>query len=296
MRNLDTGLLKTFIEVAKTRHFGRAAENLYLTQSAVSFRIRQLEELLNVKLFERHRHNILLTAAGERLIPHAQGMLAMWQRTFEEVGLDEGQRTPLVLGAPANLWDAFLQKLIVRVICSSPDFSIRTVTETSAALSRGVLEHRIDLGLTLDPPKSDECQTLPAGVLSLQQVASTAGHDMQTAAGMSYVAMDWGTAFNLQLAKSMPQQQPAVLHTGQVHIALEYLLGVGGHAWLPRFLVEPLIESGQLHAVTDAPLIQRQVYMVYRQKNDKLEALNALAAQLREDETLPLQATGTDPA
>jgi len=295
VRNLDTGLLKTFLEVAKTRHFGRAAENLYLTQSAVSFRIRQLEELLNVKLFERHRHNILLTAAGERLIPHAEGMLAMWQRTFEEVGLDQGQKTPLVIGAPANLWDAFLQKLIVRVICSNPDFSIRTVTESSAALSRGVLEHRIDLGLTLDPPKSDECKTLPAGVLALQLVATTPGQDLQSVSELSYVAIDWGTAFNLQLAKSMPQQQPAVLHTGQVHIALEYLRGVGGHAWLPEFLVEPLLNSGQLYAIKDAPLLQRQVHMVYRQKNDKLEAINELVSQLRQDETLPLLATGTGP-
>ncbi len=40
---MDTELLKTFLEVSRTRHFGRAAESLYLTQSAVSFRIRQLE-------------------------------------------------------------------------------------------------------------------------------------------------------------------------------------------------------------------------------------------------------------
>jgi len=43
---VDTELLKTFLEVTKTRHFGRAADNLYLTQSAVSFRIRQLESQL----------------------------------------------------------------------------------------------------------------------------------------------------------------------------------------------------------------------------------------------------------
>ena len=41
---MDTELLKTFLEVQKTRHFGNAADNLYLTQSAVSFRIRQLEQ------------------------------------------------------------------------------------------------------------------------------------------------------------------------------------------------------------------------------------------------------------
>ncbi len=62
---MDTELLKTFLEVSRTRHFGRAAEALYLTQSAVSFRIRQLENQLGVNLFTRHRNNIRLTSAGE---------------------------------------------------------------------------------------------------------------------------------------------------------------------------------------------------------------------------------------
>ncbi len=69
---MDTELLKTFLEVSRTRHFGRAAESLYLTQSAVSFRIRQLENQLGVNLFTRHRNNIRLTAAGEKLLPYAR--------------------------------------------------------------------------------------------------------------------------------------------------------------------------------------------------------------------------------
>ena len=67
---MDIDLLKTFVEVVRTRHFGKAAENLYITQSAVSFRIRQLEQGLGVNLFIRQRNNIQLTAPGERLLPH----------------------------------------------------------------------------------------------------------------------------------------------------------------------------------------------------------------------------------
>ncbi|MEX2517286.1 MAG: LysR family transcriptional regulator, partial [Gammaproteobacteria bacterium] len=45
---MDVDLLKTFLEVQRTRHFGRAADNLFLTQSAISARIRQLEDELGV--------------------------------------------------------------------------------------------------------------------------------------------------------------------------------------------------------------------------------------------------------
>ena len=77
---MDTELLKTFMEVSRTRHFGRAAENLYLTQSAVSFRVRQLEGLLGVELFSRQRNNIRLTPAGEKLLPLAESSVMLEQR------------------------------------------------------------------------------------------------------------------------------------------------------------------------------------------------------------------------
>ena len=81
---MDTELLRTFLEVEKTRHFGHAAENLYLTQAAVSSRIRQLENTLGVSLFNRYRNNINLTPAGERLKPHAEAIMISLSRAVQE--------------------------------------------------------------------------------------------------------------------------------------------------------------------------------------------------------------------
>ena len=61
VRSMDIRFLTTFIEVANTRHFGKAAENLYLTQSAVSARIKLLEEYFHSTLFIRQRNSIQLT-------------------------------------------------------------------------------------------------------------------------------------------------------------------------------------------------------------------------------------------
>lgn len=72
-------ITENLLEVSRTRHFGRAAESLYLTQSAVSFRIRQLENQLGANLFTRHRNNIRLTPAGERLVPYAEMLLNTWR-------------------------------------------------------------------------------------------------------------------------------------------------------------------------------------------------------------------------
>ncbi|WP_306341481.1 LysR family transcriptional regulator [Solemya elarraichensis gill symbiont] len=73
---MDIHTLSVFIEVARSGSFSRAAENLYLTQPAVSKRIAALESELSAPLFNRIGRNISLTEAGEILLPKALQMIA----------------------------------------------------------------------------------------------------------------------------------------------------------------------------------------------------------------------------
>ena len=106
---MDIDLLKTFLEVYRTRHFGRTAENLYLTQSAVSARIRLLEETLGVPLFTRTRNDIQLTPAGTRLLKYAESILNAWSRARQDTALGEEDKISLAIGASYSLWDILLQ-------------------------------------------------------------------------------------------------------------------------------------------------------------------------------------------
>ncbi|MEX2366994.1 MAG: LysR family transcriptional regulator, partial [Pseudohongiellaceae bacterium] len=76
---MDIELLRTFLEVRNTRHFGKAANNLFITQAAVSSRIKLLEQMLESPLFVRYRNNLQLTEAGERLVNHAEEILKAWE-------------------------------------------------------------------------------------------------------------------------------------------------------------------------------------------------------------------------
>jgi DNA-binding transcriptional LysR family regulator len=106
---MDIQLLKTFLEVYRTRHFGRAADNLYLSQSAVSARIRLLEEELGVSVFTRDRNNIQLTVAGQKLLRYAESISTAWNRARQEMAMGEGGPEPLAVGAVPSLWDIALQ-------------------------------------------------------------------------------------------------------------------------------------------------------------------------------------------
>jgi DNA-binding transcriptional LysR family regulator len=73
---MDLRQLECFVAVARHRHFTRAAEDLYLTQSAVSQQVRRLEAQVGLDLLRRTPRGVELTAAGAELLPRAEAILA----------------------------------------------------------------------------------------------------------------------------------------------------------------------------------------------------------------------------
>ncbi len=77
MRELDIGLLKTFIILAETQNFTKTAKRVFRSQSAVSMQISKLEELLDCELFVRDKRNVKLTNDGERLRQYAMQIVRL---------------------------------------------------------------------------------------------------------------------------------------------------------------------------------------------------------------------------
>ena len=284
---MNTDLLRTFLEVAKTRHFGHAADNLYLTQSAVSSRIRQLEETVGVPLFTRQRNNILLTPSGERLLPHAENMLVAWQVALQEVGAPPSQSMQLTLGGTSNLWDTFLQSVLPQLAGRFPNLYIRTEINSSQELTRALLAGRVDIITVLDPPTNVDLEARRIGGLELMMVASSPGLLIEDIPNIGHVFVDWGTAFNLEQARLFNEPVAPALHTGQAHIALEFLLSHGGAAFLPTALVTPYLEQGSLYAIDDAESATQDVHLVFSKTSEKLVQFSPIIAMLEELDIKP---------
>jgi LysR family transcriptional regulator, transcriptional activator of the cysJI operon len=76
-------LLKTFVTVVETRSFSRAAQDLHLSQSAVSKHIARLETQRGARLIERHWPQVDCTTSGFLLLPHAQAIVSLSEQTTD---------------------------------------------------------------------------------------------------------------------------------------------------------------------------------------------------------------------
>lgn len=278
---IDIVLLRTFLELNRTRHFGKAAENLYITQSTMSARIRQLEDILGAVLFIRQRNNIQLTPAGQKLIRHAEGILAAWERTRMDVALQEEQKDSLSIGGASSLWDIFLQDLVHSIRRQLPDTGMRTDTMKAEEIHRALMENRIDLGFVFEAAQYDEFTMHELPVIELVLVATEPGVDTVTALDDGYILVDWGTSFSIQHAKAFPDAPAPTLHMSMGRHALACLLECGGSAYLPRAMVDELLNQQRLHLVADAPVIKRPCYAVYRTASEKLERIEQCLGLVR---------------
>ncbi len=279
---MDTDLLKTFLEVQRTRHFGKAAENLYLTQSAVSFRIRQLEQQLGVNLFVRYRNNIQLTAAGSRLLPHAQTMLDALQRARHDVASSAQHIQQLALGAQTALWESALMPAFFAMQAAKPALHWRTDSLNREQLTRQLLEHQLDLALLLDQPKSEEISSTKLAEITLLPVSSCPNQIASGKLASPYCYVDWGSAFELQHSRYFAEQQTVVLRTSSAALALAWLKQHSASAYLPSALAHTAIKEGMITILSDTPVIVRELYaahLIDHQYHQELAAVISLLQQ-----------------
>ncbi|MBB1428084.1 HTH-type transcriptional regulator HdfR [Shewanella sp. SG44-2] len=279
---MDTDLLKTFLEVSRTRHFGKAAENLYLTRSAVSFRIKQLENILGLELFERLRNNIQPTPAGERMLGHAEAVLNAWERAKQDIILNQQHSAQLALSAGDNIWDAFLQDFLQPLHLGLEGVALRTDVLPATVMTRQLIERTLDIAITFDPPKLDGVILVKLAEVKLYLVSKQAGVKLTQTPTLPYIKVDWGTAFNITHAQDFTMLPLPVLHTSSARIALDFILNNGGCAFLPEALIKPYLYNGSLYVVDDAKCIDRHVYAAYWAENERLayieQAISILTA------------------
>lgn len=265
-------LLTTFLEVSRTLHFRVASENLFITQSAVSARIKLLEDDLGVLLFDRTHKHLKLTREGHRLIKHANELLFMWQKTKHDVGVVEHDAMQLAIGSMNSIWDIVLQGWLQKIHRNLDTVSLFTSTYSPMELRKSVINRTVDIAFLFEPPFIEDLVTEKVSTVPLHLVTTDPDYLDDTQAE-DYIMVDYGESVNSLHLRESQDAAPAKHFMSQPRIALNYILQAGGSAHLPRQMTFEHVEAGKLFIVESAPIYQREIFAVYLAKSHKTDVI-----------------------
>jgi DNA-binding transcriptional LysR family regulator len=259
--NLDH--IWTFLEVADTGNFNRAARNLNVTQSTVSARIKSLEENFGHALLTRGHAGCELTAAGHQLHQYAVGIQRLWQKSHQAVTLRPGFRSVLAIGAQVSLWERLVLDWIAWMREKVPDVALRVEADYSSSQMRQLADGLLDIGVMYQPRHTPG---LVVEKLLEENLVLVATDDREVSPGWieDYVFVDWGDVFLTEHAEAFPQMETAAVAVGLGALGLQYILKYGGSGYFPLRVVQPLIDEGRLYRLAGAPMVRRPAYVVYR--------------------------------
>ena len=144
--------LQVFYTVAKQLSFTKAAEQLFMTQPAVTFQVKQLEEHFNTRLFERHHGKIVLTSVGRLVMDYAERILALTDEMDRRIAdLTGATAGPLLLGASTTIAEFILPQILGEFKARHPEVQAHMSVANSETIVNRVADQTIDLGLIESP-------------------------------------------------------------------------------------------------------------------------------------------------
>jgi DNA-binding transcriptional LysR family regulator len=283
--------LQVFHAVAKHLSFTKAAEALFMTQPAVTFQIKQLEEHFNTRLFERGHGRISLTPAGGVVLEYAERILALSaeldtrlkEMTGEVAGL-------LMIGASTTIAEFLLPRVLGEFKSRYPKVLPRLVVANSESVESRVAEHTLDIGFIEAPSHlasvatdvvcDDELQVVCAPSHPLGRMKSVAPKQLLQ---YPFISRESGSGTRevtdryLQKAGVELDSLSVVMELGSPE-ALKGLVATGlGFSIMSRVTVANELALGRLVCVPLAPRLQRQLSVVYPKEKFRSQLVNTFA-------------------
>lgn len=288
--------LQAFHAVAKHRSFTKAADALCMTQPAVTFQIRQLEEYFNTRLFDRANGRISLTAAGVVALDYAERILGLSAELDARLKEMSGQEVgPLLIGASTTIAEFLLPKILGEFKSRHPGIVPQLIVANSEAVQARVAERSLDLGfiegdshlpsLVTDICCEDELQVVcaPSHALARRDAVP-----LQSLTEHAYVSRELGSGTRevidhyLQKGGLSLDALQVVMEAGSPE-ALKGLVATGvGMAIMSSAIVDKEVRLGELKRIPLAPPLIRHLSVVYPKERFHSKVVNAFVRFAKE--------------
>ena len=287
--------LQVFQTVARLLSFTKAAEELHMTQPAVTFQVRQLEEQFNTRLFDRTHNRISLTEAGKRVHECAERIFELYAEMDNSVRELTGDISGvLILGASTTIAEYMLPALLGDFKAKYPDITIRLKVANTDGIVSQVENNAIDLGVVEAPVNNknlvvEQCRTdhlvlivPPAHELANQDVVP-----IERVADYPFICREEGSGTREVMIESMQHAgvSPADLNIAMELGSLEAIKGAVeagmGVSILSNATIQKELKLGTLVAVQLEPPIDRPFSFVHQKQKFRVRAMDELLSFAR---------------
>ena len=276
---MDIELARTFLSIVRCGSFIGAAEQLCVTQTTVTARVKNLEAQLNCPLFVRNRAGASLTVHGERFVHYAHQLLHTWDAARSALPFPESLQVQVRLAAETSLWNPLLKDWFMQLSRQQTSYAVNASVHDVDTLRKKLESAELDAVLMHEPHYWPGLQVEQLLEEKLVQVQSVEQPD-------PYLYVDWGALFRQQHDAVLPEHAHSSLRCNFGPLALHTILQEGGRGYFRTRVVEPHIAEGTLQRVLQAPEFSWPVYIVYADSppNAALQhALEVLKALIQND-------------
>ncbi len=288
--------LQVFATVARLLSFTKAAESLHMTQPAVTFQIRQLEEYFNTRLFDRTHNRITLTEAGELVKGYADRIISLYNEMDNEVRTLTGDiQGPLLIGASTTIGEYFIPGIIGNFQGIYPDVRIRLHVANTNGIIHLVENNEIDIGIVEGPINNKNL--VKEGIWNDELVAvCPVGHPLDERKKVKaaelveypFISREEGSGTREVVEKYFAKRE---IDSDNINIIMEFgspesiksAVTAGlGVSILSIATVEKELALGSLVAVPLSPPIRRTFSIVYQRQKFRLRAMEEFLEYARD--------------
>jgi DNA-binding transcriptional LysR family regulator len=269
--------LQVFYTVARQLSFTKAAEQLFMTQPAVTFQVKQLEEHFNARLFERSHGKIALTPTGRVVMDYAEKILGLSEEMETRVGELTGTMSgPLLLGASTTIAEFMLPQILGEFKARHPQVQAHMTVANSETIENRVADYSIDLGLIESPSHLPSLNTEVCCDDELVMICAP-GHRLAKCASVTpqqiivepYISRELGSGTRefadnyLRQCKVSPEDLNTVMELGSPE-AIKGVVETGiGVSIVSHATIVKELKLGVLVAVPLKPRLIRTLSLVY---------------------------------
>ncbi len=292
--NFTLTQLEYAIAVHRYGHFAKAADSCHVTQPTLSMQLHKLEETLGVVLFDRSKKPILLTAAGEKLLPQMQVLLFEAKRMTEMIHTETtGELTGrLKLGVIPTIAPYVLPQILQNIEKAFPDLEL-VISELQTEKIVSQLEaDQLDVGLL----------AIPLGINNLQErplfydpfyVLCNSKHELSELKRIKPNVLKYPDIWLLEeghclrnqildictLKKKQERKSAYTFESGSIETLKNLVNDYGGYTLIPSMAIDSFGSKSKLIPF-EKPAPAREVGLIYRRKHYKASLIDALSSTI----------------